>query len=139
MENEEISIRRDRSIEELHSEIQQWKSNLQFMDDELIFIDRLLNSYVFQPNTPNLFERLQDYKSRLKHAKISKQEVCHHISRHENTLGGILECTDSLCDLGYYRKHDKLQATVAECLEGFQELKSGIFNYAGGILKQRKP
>ena len=139
MDKEEISIGRDRKIEELHSEIQQWKSNFQFMDDELIFIDRLLNSYVFQPYTPNLFERLQDYKSRLKHVKIRKQEVRKNISNHENTLGGILECTDSLCDLGYYRKHDKLQATVAECLEGFQELKSGIFNYAGGILKQRKP
>jgi len=109
------------------------------MDDELVFIDRLLGSYVFQPNTPNLFERLQDYKNRLKETKTRKQELRGHISKHENTLGGMLECIDSECDLGYYRKHDRLRTQVCQCLEDFQKLKSEIFNYAGGILKKRKP
>jgi len=139
VEKEQINTGQEKKVEELHWEIQQWKSHFQFMEDELTFIARLLDSYAFQPNTPNLFERLQDYKSRIKKIKTTKKEVRDHISKHENTLGGMLECTDSACDLNYYRKHETLKAKVNICFGDFQKLKSGIFNYAGGILKKRKP
>lgn len=131
--------KQEKKVEELHWEIQQWKSHFQFLDDELLFIKRLLDGYVFQPNTPNLFERLQDYKTRIKQIETTKKSVRERISQHENTLGGMLECTDTACDLTYYRKHDKLQIKIDSCLSQFQELKSEIFNYAGGILKKRKP
>lgn len=129
----------NKKIEELHFESQQWKSKLYFMQDEVIFIDRLLNSYVFEPNTLNLFERLQDYQQRLKKEKDNKIEIEKHITKHEGDLGGMLECIDESCDLEYYQKHDKLKAEVTDCLEKFRVLKSEIFNYAGGILRKRKP
>ena len=139
MEKIQTNTGQEKKVEELHWEIQRWKSHFQFMDDELIFIARLLDSYIFEPNTPNLFERLQNYKMRIKKVEKIKKKVRDYISQHENTLGGMLECTDSACDLGYYRKHDKLQAKVDRCFADFQELKSEIFNYAGGVLKRRKP
>jgi hypothetical protein len=138
MGKKEIGTEQEEKVKELHWEIQQWKANLQFMDDELIFIDRLLDSYVFQHDTPNLFERLQDFKTRSKKAKTYKQEIHSQISKHENTLGGMLACKDSACDLRYYRKHDKLKTQVEQYLKDFRQLKSGIFNYAGGILKKRQ-
>lgn len=128
-----------KKVEELHYELQGWKSNLHFIDDEIIFIDRLLNSYVFQPNTPNLFERLQDFQHRLKKTKDTKTKLKTRIAKNENNLGGMVECTDESCDLEYYQKHDKLKAEVVDSISKFRELKSEIFNYAGGILKKRKP
>lgn len=125
--------------EELYFECQHWKSILGFMDDEIAFIHRLLNSYVFEPNTPNLFERLQDYLDRLKKIERYKAKVSKLITAHENSLGGILECTDDGCDLGFYQTHDTIKAEVVACNQDFQHLKSEIFNYAGGILKKRKP
>lgn len=139
MEKEQPKIGQEKKVEELHWEIQQWKSHFQFLDDELTFIERLLGSYVFQPNTPNLFERLQEYKIKIQKLETTKKKVRDYISAHENTLGGMLECMDSACDLAFYRKHDKLQLKVDDCFTEFQELKSKIFNYAGGILKKRKP
>ncbi len=139
MEKEQKKIGQEKKVEELHWEIQQWKSHFQFLDDELTFIERLLGSYAFQPNTPNLFERLQEYKIKIQKLETTKKKVRDYISAHENTLGGMLECMDSACDLAFYRKHDKLQLKVDDCFTEFQELKSKIFNYAGGILKKRKP
>jgi chromosome segregation ATPase len=139
MKKEQPTIGQEKKVEELHWEIQKWKSHFQFLDDELTFIERLLGSYVFQPNTPNLFERLQEYKIQIQKIETTKKEVRDDISTHENTLGGMLECMDSTCDLAYYRKHDKLKKEVDTCFTEFQELKSKIFNYAGGILKKRKP
>ncbi len=127
-----------KKVEELHSELQGWKSNLNFFEDEIIFIDHLLNSYVFQPNTQNLFERLQDYQYRIKKSTSSKIQLLKSITEHEKKIGGMIESTDEYCDLQYYRKHDALKAKVVAYISNFRELKSEIFNYAGGILKKRK-
>lgn len=141
MNNEKLVTEKEQAkkVEELHWDAKHWKSKLRFMHDEVLFIDRLLNSYVFEPNTPNLFERLQDYQRRLKTAKEKKTEIIQQISRHESNLGGMLECKDEACDLGFYQKHNTLKAEVVSCVGGFQNLKAEIFNYAGGILKKRRP
>ncbi|MGY8915860.1 MAG: hypothetical protein ACKVJF_12365, partial [Flavobacteriales bacterium] len=103
------------------------------------FIDNLLNSYVFEPNTPNLFERLQTYQAQIKKNKKRRTIVMDAIDEHEKGLGGMLECTDYACDMEYFQKHESIKAEVVDFLENFQLFKSEIFNYAGGILKKRKP
>ncbi len=128
-----------KKVEELHYQSNQWKSNLSFLRDELTFINQLLHSYVFEPNTPNLFERLQNYQDQLK--KVNSEEIGLQqlIAKHETDLGGMLECSDDICDEEYYGKHKALEAQITDCLLNFRELKAEIFNYAGGILKKRKP
>ena len=138
MKKDEIHTGEKKKLEDLHWQIQQWKSNFQFMEDEILFINQLLDSYAFQPNTPNLFERIQDFKHRIKKITKANQEVHSSIVNHENNLGGILERADAKFDSSYYQKQDKLQAEVNFCLDNFRQLKSEIFNYAGGILKNRK-
>ena len=139
MKNTYATKIQSKKVEELHFELQGWKSNLHFIKDELIFIDHLLNSYVFQPNTPNLFERLQDYQYRLKKTKNDKKQLQKAIIPHENKLGGMMECADEYCDSQYYKNHDLLKANVVDFISNFRALKSEIFNYTGEILKKRKP
>lgn len=128
-----------RKVDLLHDELRQWQSNLHFLKDEMVFIDGLLNSYIFQPNTPNLFERIQNYLSRLQRVKRQHADLTERLGNHENNLGGMLECTDTTCDLPYYQHHNSLKIEATNHLEAFQKLKSEIFNYAGGILKKNKP
>ncbi len=124
---------------EMYREYQNWKSHLQLVYDELTFIEHLLNSYVFEPNTPNLFERLQDYQARIKKTWAKREMVCKMILSHERNIGGMIECTDTACDNFYNQKHEKLKAETVSFMEDFKILKSEIFEYAGGILKKRKP
>ena len=79
----------EHKVNQLHNDAIHWKSNLRFMQDEITFFSRLLNSYIFEPNTPNLFERLQDYQEKLKKAIAKKAEVTQKISKHESSLGGM--------------------------------------------------
>jgi hypothetical protein len=127
------------ALEKFHLDSQQWKSSFHLMKDELLFIEELLRSYVFEPDTPNLFERLQDYLERLKTVNDYKTRLEEHIAQHENKLGGALECKDGQGDEDVHAEHQKLKANVVNCLQQFQILKSEVFNYAGGILKKRRP
>ena len=139
MKNNRTETGQYNEVELLHLESQQWASSLNFIKDEIIFIGHLLDSYVFEPDTPDLFERLQDYRERLEKIIGTTSGVTKLIGIHDNDLGGMLECKDNSCDQTYYQKHDQLKATVVELMMDFQNFKAEIFNYASGILKKRKP
>ncbi|MCG2462247.1 hypothetical protein K8352_15915 [Flavobacteriaceae bacterium F89] len=139
MKNNRMQTDQYNEVELLHLESQQWTSSLNFIKDEIVFIGHLLDSYIFEPDTPNLFERLQDYRDSLKNIISTTSEVCKQISIHDNDLGGMLECKDKSFDQAYCHRHDQLKATVVELMMDFQNFKADIFNYAGGILRKRKP
>ncbi|HDZ15032.1 hypothetical protein LCGC14_1481310 [marine sediment metagenome] len=128
-----------KKVEEFYHDCQHWKSKLWFIEDEAIFLEHLLNSYVFEPKTPNLFERLQDYLERLKKAETTKTAVIRRITVHEKTLSGMFDCKDMACNLSFYQKHNAIQAEVVGFVEDFGSLKAEIFNYARWILKKSKP
>ncbi|MDX1314042.1 MAG: hypothetical protein R3356_00955 [Eudoraea sp.] len=127
------------STREFHATSRKWISSLQFIDDELRFIEKLMCSYVFEPDTPNLFERLQDYKERVQGIQKRKEEICKCLLEHENELSGLLETGEADKDRSYDGRHQELQVEFLLFYEDFQQLKSEIFNYAGGILRKRKP
>jgi len=127
-----------RKVNKLSAEVNVWKSQIRFIQDEIVFINHLINSYVFEPKTPNLFERLQGYKHYINKSESNIKNLCNAITTHERELGGMLECTDDSCDLVYWDKHMTLKLMVAEFTDEFRNVKMEVFNYAGGILKQRK-
>ncbi len=132
-----INLSKVKTVGDLHWEVQQWKSLLQFMDDEYIFIERLLSSSVFKDNTPNLFERLHDFNTRLQQANNRNHDIKVQIARHENNLGNLSEIEDLETNSDYYKKNHQLQVEVKECLNSFKDLKAEVFNYVGGLLKKR--
>ena len=129
----------ENKIEALHIQLQQWKSHLQFIEDEMAFIERLLNSYVFEPRTPNLFERLEIFKQGFMESKKEKDRLKRAMVKHEGLLGGIYECTSKICDEGYYQKHRKLQDRALQYFDDYLKLKTEVYSYAGSVLKRRKP
>ncbi|RIV71352.1 hypothetical protein [Flagellimonas aequoris] len=126
-------------IGELHKELQNWKSYLQFIDDEMVFIQRLLNSYIFEPRTPNLFERLEDFKQEFHDSKIEKNQLKKAILEHEKHLGGLVECTSDDCDSHYFEKHLEFKDAMSAYIESYLKLKHKVYSYAGSVLKRKKP
>jgi len=127
-----------KELKNLHLDNLDWKSNLEFIESEVKFINQLLNSYIFEPNTPNLFERLQENKITMTAIGNNILELHQNIRKHESELGGMLECDTISCDNYYYKDHLILQQNFDEFYQRFKKLKSEVFNYAGGILKKNK-
>ncbi|GAA4272860.1 hypothetical protein U6A24_06225 [Aquimarina gracilis] len=128
----------EKELKEIHLDALEWKSSLQFINRELKFINQLLNSYVFEPNTPNLFERLQEYKAQIQKVEEEIESLHQSIRKHESELGGMLECDTISCDHEYYMEHELLKTSYNTLYKKFRELKSNVFGYAGGILKTKR-
>jgi choline kinase len=134
---EKHSAEKTGRTESLHRESRKWSSQLQFMADEIVFFEHLLNTYVFEPDTPALFESMQSYQKALKKSNEKATRVRKAISVHENKLGGLLEISNEILDAAYDHKHREHREEVEACLANFQELKVDLFTYAKQILKKR--
>lgn len=127
----------NKKAEDFQYECQYWKSKLCFMEDETIFIDRLLNSNVFEIETPNLFERLQDYKRKLKEIETKKIEVIQRITEYERIIDIMHKGKNDAPEIKFYLTYNDLRRLFIGFEETFQSLKVDIFNYVGGILQKR--
>ncbi len=122
-----------------HSEAKEWKSNLLFIENELHFIQQLIHSYVFEPNTPNLFERLEQFKTQLLDINTAYKKIQELVINYDNELGGIMESHDRTpLDPFIEKKQQMLSTDYTQFMTTYKTLKSNIFEYCGGILKRNK-
>ena len=122
-------------LTEFHNDTLLWISMLGYMENDLQFINRLLNSKAFKDKVPNLFERLQNYlhemKTKTRELKNFKKEINEYVVE----LKGILECQDISCDTFYLENHRTLKNHFEKLYTEFNDYKTRIFNYTGGILR----
>ncbi|GAA4275465.1 hypothetical protein [Aquimarina mytili] len=126
-----------KELKEIHLDTLEWKSSLHFIEVEIQFMNQLLNAYIFEPSTPNLFEHLQGFKEQI---IIAEEEIAYirkSINKHENQLGGLLEYHTISYDHSYYQEHELMKITVDDFYKSFRKLKADVFNYTGGILRKR--
>ncbi len=134
MAKQQITSKQNEKLKELHWKIQQWKIQFQVIDDEILFLERLLNSSAFKSNTPNLFERLEGYKTKIEELKYNIKTIRNSISVHENSLGEMFDVPENNNNQYYYQAHNQLKSNMSDCFKKFKILKCEIFNYTGTIL-----
>ena len=120
---------------EFHFDAMLWKSMIGYMENEIQFINRLLNSQAFKETTPNLFERLQEIKHEMKTKTGKVKSFNKEIDKYEIELKGILECQDISRDTFSVESHKSLKNRFEEFYTEFNEYKTKVFDFTGGILR----
>ena len=136
-ENRTVSPKTQK-MKKLYWHIEHWKSDLQFMENETTFVEKLLNSDIFEPNMPNKHDRLLEYQERLDKFQERKIRLRNSISKHEDRLGSELEnYKDDTLESSFLHRQDDLEMEVLSCTDDFKNLKAEIFNFVGETLKTR--
>jgi predicted nuclease with TOPRIM domain len=117
-----------------HHDAQWWTMALGYMENEIGFIERLLNYNRFQEKTPNLFERLQQFKQEMSIIITEIKTLKKEINEYEDRLRGILECEDISCDTYYLENHKDLKNRFEKFFEAFNTFKTSVFNYTASVL-----
>ncbi|MGB5435339.1 MAG: hypothetical protein WBM98_05550 [Maribacter sp.] len=121
-------------LREFHGDTVRWKSMLTYKENDILFIDKLLNSKAFRVAKPNLFERLQELNKEAETIASELKKLKKEVNEYESKLSGILECEDISCDTYYLENHKALKDRFEEFYTDFNEFKTKVFNYTGGIL-----
>lgn len=126
------------TIDQYHEDVKVWKSNIALAVDEIRFIENLTQSYAFEPTTPNLFERLEEFKTQMYKIKKLLDTIQELLSKHDLELSGMLECDTVSCDIYFQEKHHIIKENYNQFVNSYDKTKTEIFNYCGIILKKRK-
>ena len=132
----EVSVKKQKDIDALYNDVHKWVSEIHFVQDEIIFVKKLLNSDAFEPNTPNLFERIREYVGSLESFEIELIAFKTKLLGHEKDLGTYLECVGQ-DHSGINKKHWETVGQLEVLLGKFQMLKSEIFEYVRGIFRRK--
>ncbi|QBA63644.1 hypothetical protein [Muriicola soli] len=124
-------------LEAFHRESRKWISQLDFTADEITFFNHLLHSYVFEPDTPGLFQTLQKHQREIDLTRTKCVEMKRALLEHENQLSGLMEISSKTLDKAYQQHHLQFKEQMEECMRSFQKLKAEIFAYGQQILKKR--
>ncbi len=128
----------EKKLTDIHFEILEWKSNLESIVREISFVTDLLNSYAFEPKTPNLFERVQKFKNQIGGIEQEIENIQLKLNKQENNLGGIMEWDTISCDDFYYVAHESLKKEMKNFTRNYQNSKAEVFDYARSVLKNKK-
>ncbi len=129
MDNKDVLLR-------LNNEVLWWKAQIGFVETDILFINRLLNSNAFDDN-PNLFENLQKFGHQIKIEMRQLNNIKLEIDSYQNKLEGLKECDDLSCDATYVKNQELMKNNFEMFLKNFSDFKLKVFNYTGCIL--RKP
>jgi len=119
-------------------EISEWEDSLMFISEEIKFLGKLLNAGIFEPNIPNLYERLQQYLKKLQGLKNQKILLEKEIERYKTDFDKELEEDEEHKYSLIKRTHLQLRKNMKEFSKNISSLKLEIFNYTGTILKKSK-
>ncbi|MDB9720429.1 hypothetical protein OAA67_00980 [Winogradskyella sp.] len=132
---ENLEFPNEESLSKFHQDVLWWKLNIQFVETEILFINRLINSAAFEQDIPNLFEQLDKFKHQIKTETRALENLKEDVNNHDGKMQNMAECEDLFCDAVYLKNHDTLKIHFERFFKSFGELKSKIFNYTGSILK----
>jgi len=119
-------------------EIAQWEDSLMFISEEIKFLRKLLSTEIFEPNIPNLYERLQQYSKKLQDLKIEQILLEKKIEKHKTDFIKELEKNEEQKTSLFKKTQFQLRKNFNEFLKKNSGLKLEIFNYTGNILKKTR-
>jgi hypothetical protein len=120
------------------SEISKWGNSLMIVSEEIKFLGKLLSTGIFEPNIPNLYERLQQYSNKLQDLKNEEILLEKEIEKHKTGFAKELEENEEQKDSVIKRTHIQLRKNINAFLKNNSGLKLEIFNFTGNILKKSR-
>lgn len=133
----EVSINQRKDGEGFSRDIHKWISEINFVQDEIVFVKKMLNSDVFEPGTANLFERIREYIGLLESFERELATFETGLQRHEVELGTLIEI-NSEDHSDVETEHMETALRLEQITRKFQMLKSGIFEYTAGIFRMKR-
>lgn len=129
---------KDELLQAFHDDAKWWKTLIGFVESEIQFIYRLLKANIYKENTPNLFERLQEFTHEIKTKSREIKSLKKELIGYEDTIRGILECQDLSCDIYYLENHKALKERFEQFYIAMNAYKTKVLDYTGSVFLNKK-
>lgn len=116
----------------LHEGSVSWINELEFMNDEQLFLEHLLSTHFLDLSTEKLYETTRKLIRKLKEVEQMGVELTKEIQIHNKKIAAVLEGDKKVSDKDLMNDHDKIQKDFESYVLKFKYVKKKIF----GIIKE---
>ncbi|WP_340202027.1 hypothetical protein [Ascidiimonas sp. W6] len=128
-----------RSADEMHRDGLRWLSELNFIADELVFLEDLLAEYFLQLSTKQQYPEAKSLVKTLVESNKTVKSMISKVKKHMNELSILLDKEDQPYEEREVKAaHRELVEESDSYFKDFKALKKNIFILISGIMKNDK-
>ena len=118
--------------------ILEWINELEFIQDERIFLEHLLGSHFLDLSTPKLYEPTKKLIKELKKIENRGNELLVTIKIHKKRIATWIESVQFTEKLKFKNEHNKIKKEFKNYVINFKKVKKNIFDMIKEIMKKDK-
>ncbi len=135
------NLKRDKKknkLLKLHDENLHWLNELQFIQDEQVFLEHLLSAHFLDLSTEKLYDPTRKLIKKLKDVEKSNDELADTVHVHNKHMATYLESLQSNGKNDLIYEHDQIKTGFETFTRDFKYVKKKIFNMIKEIMKDHK-
>ncbi|MDF0707725.1 hypothetical protein PY092_12845 [Muricauda sp. 334s03] len=134
-----MTKKKEDSFEEIfsdfHFDIKRWKSLIGHMENEIVFLDRLLGSDVFDTvSTDTMREQNHLYKKRIKTKRDMIVDIKSEVTNHHGLLLGMPKGKNADRDNVFREQHGSLKDRFEKFCKEFNDFRARVLLQTGSVL-----
>ena len=128
---------REKGIDEIHNDSIQWISEIDFISDEMRFLNHLLGTNYIQCIEVGLDKKIKTYLDKINDDKKIGDALKELINKHEIILADLIETNSVTSNINYLKTHKKLENEVQLYFKKYKRIKKHIFEIVENIMKKK--
>ena len=129
---------REKSAEELHEDSKIWNSEIEFIHDEMRFLNNLMASKYIDFLEYDLEKETKKLASSIETEQKIGNELHDLIIKHENSLAGLIETNSVKANTHYKDIHEKLASEMLFFTKKYRKVKRQIFKVVEEIMQRKE-
>lgn len=127
------------SAEEMHNATKEWLSELEFIEDEHLFLEDLIKSYTLQLIKPEKFAKNKEIIDAINKSQKRNNLLLEAVKKHENGLQIMVDGINQPEEEKAYKKaHRALIIKIDDFSKYYKSLKMQLFDVVKTIKKEQK-
>ncbi len=127
-----------KSIEELHNDSILWLSEIDFVNDEIRFLNHLLSSNYIDFLDAGLLNKTKELIVKISDEKKTGTSLYKLIRDHERILSDLIETKSVTSNKNYLLTHEKFERKIDKFFRKYKELKKQIFKIVEKVMRKKE-
>ncbi|RXP63593.1 hypothetical protein EC396_01960 [Lutibacter sp. HS1-25] len=128
---------REKSVQELHNDSIEWISEINFINDEIRFLEHLLSAKYIDCLAAGLYKKIDEFVDKLKEQKTIGKTLKVIIREQEAILLNLINNDSVSSNKNYLENNKKLEFEMDNYIKKYRRLKKQIFKIVENIMKQK--
>ena len=138
MKTKNKKAKKIKNKEELHNDSILWKSEMNFIYDEMRFLEHLLSSQYIGFLDAGLYKKIESFVVSITKKKNSIKKILKLIEEHELMLSNLTIDKSTAVKKNYLETHNDLQREVNNLYYDYREIKKQIFRIVEIEMKNKR-